>query len=62
MRSHHTPAHWATTIVLALVGLLVWIGATMLLGDWLGIGYVIPGLGLLAAFGLWYDRRYLHRK
>lgn len=55
-------SRWALTIGLGLVGLLVWITLTMLLGDWLGIGYVWPGLGLIAAFGFWYDRRYLHRK
>ena len=54
--------HWVAAIALALAGLIAWIALTMWLGDWLGIGYVVPGLGLLALVGFWYDRRYLHHK
>lgn len=55
-------SQWIVAIALTLIGLVAWITLTMLLGDWLGIGYVIPGLALIAVLGLWYDRRYLHRK
>jgi len=52
------PLLWVTVLGGTLLVIAVWLGLSKLIGDVLGIGYILPGLALLGLAGLWYGRRY----